>query len=157
MRKTIWDSMLDADLNERYWGHLSKRYYDRDKLAKIFLATMTSGTVASWGFWSDIEILWKILSAVSALLAIALPILNWPKSIQSMVYLRQKWSQIKSDYELLWLDAKNANDNQEKFRKELKKIKTRENSLSQKESNLPNDQKLLKKCSQEVLISRGIS
>jgi hypothetical protein len=84
MRKSLWYSMLDADMNARYWSYLSRRYSNRDKYSKIFLALMSSGTVASWGFWSDMQIIWKILSACSALLAIALPIINWPKMISNM-------------------------------------------------------------------------
>ena len=48
MRKIIWDSMLDAEMNERYWSKLSKRYYKKEQRTKIFLAIMASGTVASW-------------------------------------------------------------------------------------------------------------
>ena len=64
---------------------------------------MSSGTVASWGFWSDVPIVWKILSACSALLAIALPIINWPKMISNMGALKQYWCEIKMDYEITWL------------------------------------------------------
>jgi len=156
MRKTIWDSMLDADMNNRYWAHLSRRYYTREKWAKIFLAAMASGAVASWGFWSEYELLWKILSAMSALLAIALPILNWPKMIESMVFLTEKWSLIKADYELLWLDVKKDITNENKTIKELKRLKDKENTLSQKEANLPDEQKLLRKCREEVISSRGL-
>ena len=42
MRKEIWNSMLDADMNARYWGELSRTYYSREKWAKIFLAVMAS-------------------------------------------------------------------------------------------------------------------
>ena len=75
IRRVIWEAVLDADLNLRYWDHLSRRYSTWDKYTKIFLATMSSSTVASWGFWDEIDILWKGLSAVSAFTAIALPIL----------------------------------------------------------------------------------
>ena len=40
VKKILWDNMLDADMNERYWHHLGKRYYSYDKYAKIFLAVM---------------------------------------------------------------------------------------------------------------------
>jgi len=156
MKRTIWDSMLDADLNDRYWGHLSSRYYSRDKFSKIFLAAMSSGTVASWGFWSDLPIVWKGLSAISALLAVALPILDWPKMIENMVNLKQKWAQIKTDYELLWLDVTNGADN--KFiENELKKIKIKEAKFSQADANLPKDKKLINQAREEVIISRGLN
>ena len=148
--------MLDAEMNQRYWQSLSNRYYTREQWTKIFLAAMASGTVASWGFWSQYELIWKILSSISALVAIALPILNWSKMIESMGYLTEKWTRIKNDYELLWIDVKNGIKDENKIKKELKRIKNEENNLSQKETNLPNDQKLLLVCSENVLKSRGL-
>lgn len=156
MKKTIWDSMLDAEMNQRYWQSLSNRYYTREQRTKIFLAVMASGTVASWGFWSQYELVWKILSSVSALVAIALPILNWPKMIENMGYLTEKWTRIRNDYELLWIDAKVDTTDVNKIKKELKRIKNEESSLSQKEINLPNDSKLLLVCYEKVLSSRGL-
>lgn len=158
MRTTIWNSMLDAEMNERYWSKLSKRYYQKEKWTKIFLACMASGTVASWGFWSEGKLLWKFLSALSAIIAIALPILNWPKSIQNMNVLTEKWLLIKIDYELLWLDVKKGmkDKDEAKIRKELKSIMAKEAILSQKEINLPYDSKLLQKCMIEVKKSKGI-
>ena len=117
---------------------------------------MASGTVASWGFWSQYGLLWKVLSGVSAIIAIILPILNWPKSIQNMNILAEKWSQIKNDYEMLWLDVKDGVKDKSKAKKDIKKIKEKENTLSQQEANLPDDKKLLRECFAEVKKSRGI-
>lgn len=158
MRKMIWNSLLDADMNERYWSQLSKRYYKKEKWTKILLAIMASGTVATWSIWSQYEQLWKFLSSLSAIVAIALSILNWPKIIQSMNVLTEKWSLIKSDYELLWLDVKKRIEDKDEVRikKALKILMTKESTLSQKEANLPDDPKLLQKCMNEVKKSRGI-
>ena len=57
IRQVIWEAALDADLNLRYWDHLSRRYSAWDKYAKIFLAIMSSSTVAGWGIWNEINIL----------------------------------------------------------------------------------------------------
>ena len=156
MRRIIWESMLDADLNERYWGYLAERYHKKEKYTKIFLAVMTSGTVASWGFWSQVEILWKILSSLSALLAIALPIVNWPKMVEAMIDLKQKWFQIRSDYEMLWIEVEDGINDKEKVKRELKRLKDKEARISQKEANLPNDKKLIRRCWKEVIASRGL-
>ena len=76
MRTAIWKSMLEADMNAKYWKYLVNRYSTRDKGFKIFLAIMASGTVAGWGLWEDIPWLWKSLSSISAIIAISSPILN---------------------------------------------------------------------------------
>lgn len=157
MEKEFWNSMLDADLFVRYWFYLSKRYYDRDTFLKIFLAVMSSGTVASWGFWSQISWLWKVLSAVSMLISIALPILNWQKMIERMSLLKGKWTQIENEYELLWLTYKNKSNNNLELEKQFRKIKEMENKISEIETNLPYDKKLLGQCYDEVLASRGLN
>ena len=155
MRKAIWDSMLDADMNVRYWAELGRRYYKKDIRYKIFLAAMSSGTVASWSIWSEVQVLWKILSAISALVAIALPILNWPKMIQSMGNVKQKWVDIKADCEILWVEV-NSKKDQAVLKEEFKKIKKREATASQQETNLPKKDKLVDECCEEVLESRGL-
>ncbi|MYE89264.1 hypothetical protein F4X33_09750, partial [Candidatus Poribacteria bacterium] len=104
IRQVIWEAVLDADLNLRYWDHLSRRYSAWDKYTKIFLAIMSSSTVASWGIWDEIDLLWKCLSAVSAGTAIALPILDWQRKIGEMSNLKGKWSRISRAYENLWED-----------------------------------------------------
>ena len=98
IKKAIRDSMLDADLNVRYWGHLSRQYYKTSRFIKIFLALIASGTVASWGFWQDIELLWKILSGIAAVLAIILPILGLEKKIDTMSILKGIWIEVVNGY-----------------------------------------------------------
>jgi hypothetical protein len=155
-RKALWDSLLDADMNARYWSYLSRRYYNYDKYSKIFLALMSSGTVASWGFWNEIQWLWKGLSSISALLAIAIPIVNWPKIISNMGALKQYWTEIEMDYEMYWLDLENGKA-QSEVAKYYKLTKEKEAKASQKEANMPNRTKLLWKCRLEVLKSRGLN
>ena len=155
-RKALWDSMLDADMNARYWSYLSRRYYNYDKYSKIFLAIMSSGTVASWGFWSETQWLWKGLSAISALLAIAIPIVNWPKMISNMVALKQYWTEIKIDYEMSWLELESGKTETD-VAKYYKKTKEKEAKVAVKEANMPNSKKLVKRCWLEVIKSRGLN
>jgi hypothetical protein len=157
MKKVIWDSMLDADLNARYWSYLSRRYYLQDKYSKIFLAAMSSGTVASWQFWAAVPIVWKGLSALSALTAIALPIINWSKMIENMVRLKQQWTEIKNEYEIIWISYRNKNKTDADIEKEILRVKKKEVETSKEEYNLPNIEKLLYKCRDEVLKSRGLN
>lgn len=156
MREAIWKSMLDADMNARYWKSLVKRYSNREKYLKIFLALMASGTVAGWGFWQSFPIFWKILSSISAITAIALPILNYQKTIGQMSFLSGKWGELRIEYEDLWFQVKSkqANSNHNQAYKKYRKI---ESSLEKRESTLPDDQKLLKKCFDDVKQSRGLN
>lgn len=156
VKNHIWNSMLDADLNDRYWHYLGRRYYNYDKYTKVFLAVMASGTVASWGIWREIEWLWKILSGMSAILAIALPILDWPKMTGRIVNVKQQWHQIKSEYENLWLECGKQDCDTKLLESELKKIRKKETSIVKSETNLPVKKRLTKKCHKEVLASHGL-
>ncbi len=153
-KQAIWDSMLDADMNARYWGYLTRRYYNKDKYSKLFLAAMSSGTVASWGFWANVEIIWKVLSAISALIAISLPILNYQKLIESIAEQKREWTHLKNEYESLWLSLKTKN--QKEIVSEYKKIKVHETIKTKDESKLPYDRELIMSCYGEVLRSRGL-
>ena len=155
LKQAVWNSMLDADMNARYWRYLVTRYSKRDTNFKIFLAIMASTTVAGWGIWDQYEFIWKGLSSLSALCAIALPILNYPKTIESMSELAGKWGELRIEYEDMWLDVRNTPDSKTLV-KTYKKFRATEISLAKKESKMPNEKKLLKKCFEEVKQSRGL-
>lgn len=156
MKKAIWTSMLDADLNARYWKCLVNRYSLRDRGLKIFLALMTSGTVAGWSLWEAVPWLWKSLSSASAIVAISLPIFNFQKSIEQMSYLSGKWGELRIEYEDLWLSVRNNSDPQS-LERSYKKFRKMEGSLQEKETILPNDAALLRKCFNEVKKARGLA
>lgn len=153
LRKQIWDSMLDADMNARYWSTLTRRYTRYDTGSKIFLAAMSSGTVAGWGLWSDVPILWKTLSAASALLAIGLTAVNLPKQITRLADQSGQWLQLFTDYELLWLEDGAMTAAQQKHYQDIRK---REASVKKNEVALPEDLKLLRTCQGAVIRSRGL-
>ena len=44
--RKIWKSMLDADLNAKYWGYIGKRQFKKNRRLKIALAIVSVSTVA---------------------------------------------------------------------------------------------------------------
>lgn len=154
MKKAIWDAMLDADMHARYWSSLARRYTQRDTCLKIFLAVMSSSAVAGWGLWASNPPLWKALSAISAVIAVALPIINLQKLIQRMNEVTGKWLHILADYENLWIERRNCQD--DVLLKRYKEIKSRETAVKENEHSLPVDNKLLNESQDSVLVSRGI-
>ena len=95
-------------MNARYWGHLARRYQKREMGIKIFLAATSSATVAGWVLWKHAPLLWQVLSGISALLAIALPILNYSQRIATMADLRAKWMHLRVEYDRLWAEQGSA-------------------------------------------------
>jgi hypothetical protein len=139
----------------RYWNYLSLDYINKDRAVKIFLAVVTSGTVASWNFWSDITLLWQILSGSAAIVGVALPILKLEERIKKTSLIRGKWIEVRKEYEYLWMTLKDMQSSD--LNKAYKKIKDREGEVSQKEGGLPTRKKLREKCYREVLESRGLN
>jgi hypothetical protein len=117
---------------------------------------MTSGTVAGWSLWEAVPWLWKSLSSASAIVAISLPIFNFQKSIEQMSYLSGKWGELRIEYEDLWLSVRNNSDPQS-LERSYKKFRRIESSLQEKETKLPNDAALLRKCFNEVKKARGLA
>lgn len=152
----VWDSLLDSDMNVRYWNYVCRRYYFEDRLSKILLAITSSTTVASWTLWSHVEIVWKILSGISAIVAISLPILNLQKLIQSASELRVKWSQLLVEYENLWTDILHGKKVLDEIVKEFKHIKQNEPTGAIPPGLPSNKKKLIERCQDEVMASRGM-
>src|SRR5438105_5045272 len=99
LREEVWSALLTADYNSRYWEYLYKRYYRRQKWAEIFLAVASSSSVAAWGIWRNIDLLWQLLSGASTLIAVILPILNFKKQIADLADLLSQWVQIHAEYD----------------------------------------------------------
>ncbi len=156
MRKARWKLMLDADMNARYWKRLVDRYLKREKGVKIFLAIMTSGAVAGWGFWEKLPLLWKTLSSISAITAICSPILNFNKTIEQMSLLAKEWGELRIEYEDLW-NLLEKDGGCDLIEQKYKKLRKTEANLQGKEIKLPSNEALLKKCFDEVKKARGLN
>ena len=155
MQKSVYKSMLDADMNVRYWKYLTQRYSNRDRNIKIFLAITSSGTVAGWSIWNEIPFLWQVLSGISAIIAIVSPILNYQKIIEATSDLSGKWWELLRYYESFWINVKNGQTDN-RIEKEYTRTKAKEDALVKKETKLHQDIKLLRECQNEVLHSRGL-
>ncbi len=99
LRALLWESMLDADMNVRYWGYLGRKYSRRETYIKVFLAIVsTTSAVGSWSLWRNYPEDWKALISVSALIAIALPILNYSGLVEKVVDQKGKWTRLLSEH-----------------------------------------------------------
>jgi len=154
MRKELWDSMLDADMNARYWGIIARQNVTRDKYSKIFLAIMSSGAVAGWSIWNQVPWAWKSLSSFAALVAIILPILNFQNIINMSSDLAGTWLQIQVDYEGLWLIHENTE--LETMLPQYNNIKKREVEATKAETSLQLNHSLIESCYEQVLSARGL-
>lgn len=157
MRLTVWNKMLTAELNQLYWEKIYKRYLNYNRNTNIFLALSSSSVVASWGFWSEFDILWKGLSMLSATIALATPFMNWQGSMEKALELKTEFSEISYSYEKLWVKIK-SNEITESWEIEnkLDELFQKLKPLHSKSIGLPNERKLARECQQEVLANRGL-
>nr|VFJ93854.1 MAG: hypothetical protein BECKH772A_GA0070896_100629 [Candidatus Kentron sp. H]VFJ94565.1 MAG: hypothetical protein BECKH772B_GA0070898_100639 [Candidatus Kentron sp. H]VFK01108.1 MAG: hypothetical protein BECKH772C_GA0070978_100589 [Candidatus Kentron sp. H] len=156
IKKATWESMLTADMNARYWKYLVYRYIERDKWLKIFLALMTSGTVAAWGLWEEMRWLWQALSFASAALAISLPFWDYQRKIEDMSALGGTWGKLRMDYEDLWREVKKHPD-PESLKDSYRQLRKTEAILQEREINLPYKKVLLRRCQNEVKKARSLN
>jgi len=158
MRKDIWNDMLDADLNARYWGEQSRVAYSRDRGIRIILAlTSSGGAIAGWTIWNVYPLAWQVLSAMTAVLAIASPILNYSGKAKSSTMLYCTWSDILRAYEILWHRIENnLLNNPAKVISEYNRIMSKEKQCEPHEAKYQVDYIMLKKCRQNILKCRGL-
>lgn len=104
VRRLIWDSMLSADLNQRYFRALASLYQRQDRAAKIVVAIATSAAVSGWWLWgtAGFDWVWQTFSVLAAAVAIALPIWDPARSMKTASALSASWFAVMREYELLW-------------------------------------------------------
>lgn len=151
LRTLIWNSMLEADLNYRYYTVLATRYRTYDLGAKIFIAITTSAAVSGWAIWGQygLDWLWKTASGVATIIAIALPIVN-PANIMKVAGEEgYGWFSILEDYKLLWATVDEEED-EENIRKECKRIQLEEKRLVGASSGVRKRRRLARRCETEM-------
>jgi hypothetical protein len=151
-RKTLWDSMLDAEMNACYWDLVSARYSTLDLWLKIIIAVSASGAVAGWGIWSQYPSAWKIFSSVACLASLIHPYVCSPERLKRTSELVATWKEVFIDYQLLWYnDGELQSDHSWE---EFEAIKRRESKID--ETRLPKWNGLVEKAFRHVLEKRGL-
>ncbi len=155
-RDLLWNALLGADLSGRYFGRLTVRYQRWDRGAKILIALTASTSVSGWAVWGapGLDWAWKVLSATSAVVAVALPIIDPTTSLKTAANLKASWGSILGEYELLWselpmLSERSAHDAYQRIMNEEKK-------LGELEAVFPRSSRLILECQDEVCRARGL-
>lgn len=159
--RKIWTSMLDADLNAKYWGYIGRKQFKKNRLLKIVLAIVSVSTVAFSHFINSyLKVPWQLIVAVAAVIAYILPILNWEQNLKDLSTLTRLYTELQYEFEDLWADIEANDENLD-----LHTIAEGYNRVRQKQKNvllvlqsfgLPDDEDLIEACYREVLSSRGL-
>ena len=159
--RKIWTSMLDADLNAKYWGYIGKRQFKKNRRLKIALAIVSVSTVAFSDFINSyLKVPWQLIVAIAAVIAYILPILNWEQNLKDLSTLTRLYTELQYEFENLWADIEVNDENLD-----LHTIEEGYNRARQKQQNvllvlqsfgLPDDEDLIEACYREVLSSRDL-
>jgi len=104
----------------------------------------------------EVELLWQSLSVVAALASVALPIIDAPRKIATMIEAQAAWLQLMHEYDDLWRSRESLAE--KTFVSKLSSLREREVEVSKKTATLPSDDTgLADRCYSEVVTSRGLS
>jgi hypothetical protein len=148
----LWDTLLDAEMNTRYWAKLTGVFTRNCRWLKFFVALTSSGTaIAAWSIWQTHPILWKGVASVSCVLSIYQSFIVPDDRVKKCATLAATWKELATRYNLLWIrdrDMTSAESNEE-----FSTMKIRESSLD--ETDFTKNEKLLNEAYREVLKARG--
>jgi hypothetical protein len=152
-RATLWNNVLDADMNVYYWTLKCDAAVKWDKILKTTVALAASGTaIASLSIWQRFPLGWQLVSVAACIASIIHSIYFPSDRLTKISGLLATWKEISIDYELLWegfsgMEPVNS-------WKAFEEIKRREKSLD--ESQFPVDKELREQAFQHVLTKRGL-
>lgn len=152
-RKAIWDSLLESDFQKRYWHAKAGSFVKIDRRLQIFLAILSSAAVLTALDDLEMQYVWKWLSAATAIVATALPFLNFTRRSVAMTDIASKWHALEVEYSAMWRSIDRHGFSEQRF----KELQTQEVEIGKAISELPtDDKKLQSKCYEQVFIARGI-
>ena len=159
--RRIWESMLDADLNARYWKYIGRKQFKKNRLLKITLAIVSVSTIAFSDFINSfLKVPWQLIVAIAAVIAYILPILNWEQNLKDLSTLTRLYAELQYEFEDLWADIEANDENLD-----LHAVEEGYNRVRQKQRDvllvlqsfgLPDDEDLIEACYRDVLSSRGL-
>lgn len=152
-RKALWDALLEADYQRRYWHSKAAAFIQVDRVMQIFLAVLSSAAVLSALGDLKLLVLWKWLSAATAIVATVLPFMNYTRRSVAMTEVGSKWHELEIEYSSMWRTIEKDGFCEQRF----KELKAKEVDIGKATAELPtDDKKLQKECYKQVLISRGV-
>lgn len=151
----IWGTLLDADMQMRYWRCCVQQRQNLDLAFKIAIALLSSGTVATWLISATNQAVWKTLSALAAIVAIIHPLLNLSRDIEEMTGLHGKWVRLLYDYEDLFQSLKDTD--RKEVLENYRRLRSTEVDLQERSVRLGINENLKRKCFSKVCASRNLT
>jgi hypothetical protein len=102
-RTTLWNELLDAEMNECLWKDIASNLAQTDRAIKVVIALASSGSaVAAWGIWSTHPQVWRAFAGIATVLAIIQTTMLTTDRLRKSSGLAASWAELANDYKALW-------------------------------------------------------
>lgn len=115
MENQIWTLLNNTKFKSYYTGFLFDRYQRLDRNLNIFLALVSSGSIASWTYWSDIPEVWALIIAVSQVVQVVKPYFPYYKYAKELNRKTFELDALSIEVERLWYDFRNQKNEESKI------------------------------------------
>lgn len=106
LRKDVWQGLLTADLNARFWDGTTRVYQEAETWFKVFLGVVTSGAIAGWYLIKQHPTFWFYITSIASLLSnLVIPRFKWPTLIINLQAEKKAWETLLGSYENLWREV----------------------------------------------------
>lgn len=119
-----------------------------DRGIKIFLALISTGSIASWAIWKEAQFIWAFLIAISQVLNAILPYLPYKERMKALSALARELDELAIHTEIKWLEVAAGELTEKEMRKLHADMLTKASSAAQKHfpnNSIPNDPVLMQK------------
>ena len=153
-RAEMWNSMLDAEMNELYWADEAQRQGNTDRLLKIVIALSSSGTtLALFAPITSHPNTAKALTALVTALSLIHTNMYSTARLKLVTSLAARWKEIAIEYCLLWAELDEDGETLPKTWKEFESVCRREKQID--ESAFKINEKRLLNAFNRVRVTRG--
>lgn len=142
----IWKQLYRMKTHAVYLELLLAKTETIDRGIKIFLALVSTGSIASWAVWKDAQFLWGFLIAASQVLNAIRPYLPYKERMKALSALARELDELAIHTEIKWLEVAAGELTDKEMRKLHADMLTKASSAAQKHfpnNSIPNNPALM--------------
>lgn len=102
MKDHIWADLCDWKFKSYLLGILEYKYQKWDRNLNVFLAIVSSSSVATWAIWKKFDLIWGIIIMASQVINAAKPYFPYFKVVRELNIKSKELDFIAIDIESLW-------------------------------------------------------
>ena len=154
-RVDMWESLLDAEMNEVYWHREAQRYSTQDRFVAVTAAILSSGTaVALFSGISSYPLVGKSVACLAGAATIVHAKFFHSGRLKQLTTIATRWKDMAIDYKLLWSELEDGEDIDAKSWKEYEAISRSEKNIDESTFHIHDGR--LKEAQAKVYEARGL-